>query len=202
MKKLLFLILQVAFYFFNCINEIYQLFYSFYRRQSFKTKNNTFWVGTDLNILGGNFISVGNATKIGKHCVIHAYNKWNNSFFTPSISIGNKSIIGEYNHISAINSIFIGDGFLSGRRVTISDNNHGIINKNNLSIPPINRDLFSNGPIIIGKNVWVGENVCILGNVKIGDGAIIGAGAIVTSDIPPFSVAVGVPAKVIKTIDL
>lgn len=53
-------------------------------------------------------------------------------------------------------------------------------------------------PIKIGHDVWIGSNVTIMGGVKIGDGAIIGTGAIVTKDIPPYAVAVGVPAKVIK----
>lgn len=50
----------------------------------------------------------------------------------------------------------------------------------------------------IGNDVWIGERALILNGIKIGNGAIIGAGAIVTRDIPPYAVAVGVPAKVIK----
>lgn len=51
---------------------------------------------------------------------------------------------------------------------------------------------------IIGNDVFVGANVTVLDGVKIGDGAVIGAGAVVTKDIPPYSVAVGVPANVVK----
>jgi virginiamycin A acetyltransferase len=54
------------------------------------------------------------------------------------------------------------------------------------------------GPVTIGNNVWIGDNVIILSGVTIGDGAVIGAGSIVTKDAPPFSIAVGNPAKVIK----
>lgn len=54
------------------------------------------------------------------------------------------------------------------------------------------------GPAQIGNDVWIGSNSTILGGVKVGDGAVIGAGAVVTKDIPPYAVAVGVPAKVIK----
>ncbi|XOV79159.1 MAG: CatB-related O-acetyltransferase [Aestuariibacter sp.] len=50
----------------------------------------------------------------------------------------------------------------------------------------------------IGHGVWIGDSVIILPNVSIGNGAVIGAGSIVTKDIPPFAVAVGNPAKVIK----
>ena len=55
-------------------------------------------------------------------------------------------------------------------------------------------------PIVIGKNVWIGANVTILGGVTIGDNSIIAAGAVVNKDIPPDSVAAGVPARVIKSI--
>ena len=55
-----------------------------------------------------------------------------------------------------------------------------------------------NGRITIGNDVWIGNHVKILDGVKIADGAVIGAGAVVTKDIPPYAVAAGIPAKVIK----
>ena len=56
----------------------------------------------------------------------------------------------------------------------------------------------SKGDIYIGNDVWIGVNAIILSGVTIGNGAIIGAGSVVTKDIPPFTVAVGAPAKPIK----
>ena len=50
---------------------------------------------------------------------------------------------------------------------------------------------------IIGQDVWLGSSVIVLGRVTIGDGAVVGAGAVVTKPIPNYSVAVGVPAKVV-----
>ncbi len=55
--------------------------------------------------------------------------------------------------------------------------------------------------ITIGSDVWIGAGAIILDNVKIGDGCVIGAGAVVTKSVPSYSVAVGVPAKVIKKRD-
>jgi acetyltransferase-like isoleucine patch superfamily enzyme len=51
---------------------------------------------------------------------------------------------------------------------------------------------------IIGHDVWIGSHVVVLRGVRIGNGSVIGAGAVVCQDIPPYSVAVGVPARVIK----
>ena len=53
-------------------------------------------------------------------------------------------------------------------------------------------------PTRIGRDVWLGAGVKVLGGVTIGDGCIVGAGAVVTVDLPPYSVAVGVPAKIIR----
>lgn len=64
-----------------------------------------------------------------------------------------------------------------------------------LNIPPENRVEFQNKrPVHIGNDVWIGLNVAIMDGVSIGDGA----GAVVTKDIPPYAIAVGVPARVIK----
>lgn len=62
-------------------------------------------------------------------------------------------------------------------------------------------DLEITKPIVVGNDVYIGNNVIILPGVNIGNNVIIGAGAVVTKDIPDNSVAVGVPAKVIKTAD-
>lgn len=51
---------------------------------------------------------------------------------------------------------------------------------------------------VIGNDVWIGGNATILGGVTIGDGAVIGAGSVVTKDVPPYSIVVGAPAKLLK----
>ena len=61
-----------------------------------------------------------------------------------------------------------------------------------------NNSALSKGPVVIGNDVWVGEGARILSGVTIGDGAVIGSRAVVTKNIPPYAIAVGVPAKVLK----
>lgn len=90
--------------------------------------------------------------------------------------------------------ITIGDNVLFGPRVGIYTTNH--------ALDPIER---AQGacyakPVTIGNNVWVGGGVTINQGVEIGDNSIIGSGSVVTKSIPANSVAVGVPAQVIRTI--
>jgi acetyltransferase-like isoleucine patch superfamily enzyme len=63
---------------------------------------------------------------------------------------------------------------------------------------PMNIQPYVEKDIIIGNDVWLGAGVIVLTGVKIGDGAVIAAGSVVTSDIPPYTIAAGIPAKPIK----
>ncbi len=83
----------------------------------------------------------------------------------------------------------------------IIDHNHGSYSGCQLDPrkePPYKRALFSQGPIVIGKNCWLGDNVCVLGGVRIGDGVVVGANSVVTTDLPDGVLAAGSPAKIIK----
>ena len=88
--------------------------------------------------------------------------------------------------------IYIGDGALIGHNATLATLNHGML-------PEERGDLIPK-PIHIGKNVLIGSDCTILPGVTIGDNAVIGAGSVVTKDVPENMVAVGSPAKVIRSI--
>lgn len=62
----------------------------------------------------------------------------------------------------------------------------------------VEKFLTTRGDVIIGNDVWIGSDVIILSGVTIGDGAVIGVGSVVTSDVPPYSIVGGNPAKVIR----
>ena len=143
-------------------------------------------------------IVIGDHTSIQSHGILGCWEKYGDQQFSPSIIIGNHCSIGEYNHITAINKITIGDGLLTGRFVYIGDNAHGGLSWKEAEIPPVRRHLTSKGEIIIGRNVWIGDKVTILGGVTIGDNVIVGANSVVTHDIPNNCVAVGMPAKVVR----
>ncbi|MBP3797389.1 MAG: sugar O-acetyltransferase [Ruminococcus sp.] len=88
--------------------------------------------------------------------------------------------------------IYIGDGTLIGHQTVLATLDHGFL-------PEERQDLLPK-PIHIGKNVWIGSNSTILSGVTIGDNAVIGAGSVVTKDVPENMIAVGCPARVIKSI--
>ena len=149
-------------------------------------------------------IRIGYHTHIQSHSILGCWNRYNTykgqQTFTPEIVIGNNCSIGEYNQITAINKICIGDGLLTGRYVYIGDNAHGGLSLEEHDIPPAKRMLKSKGAIIIGNNVWIGDKVTILGGVTIGDNVIIGANSVVTHDVPSNTVVAGQPLKVVKSL--
>lgn len=115
----------------------------------------------------------------------------------PELTIGRNCAFGAMNHITCCNRITIGDNLLTGKWVTISDNDHGTSDLCSLQCHPGGRPVVSKGPIVIGNDVWICEGARILGGVTIGNGAIIAANAVVTQDVPAYSVVGGVPAKII-----
>lgn len=154
----------------------------------------------ELFVIGGAKINIGKGCKLGDYCILTAWESFVSDTFSPNISIGNNANIGCYNNITSITSISIGDNFLSGRWVTITDHAHGNGSKAELNIAPFEKRLYSKGEISIGNNVWIGDKVTILGNVRIGDNVVIGANSVVTKSIPCNTIAAGNPCKVIKEI--
>lgn len=158
-------------------------------------------------ICGQKYIHIGDGTNFGAHLTLTAWdsfcckNKDGDSFvqkFTPTIEIGQSGYFGAYNHITCINKIRIGDNILTGKWVTITDNNHGDTTLEMLECPPLHRKLTTNGEVNIGDNVWIGDKVTILSGVTIGNSVVVAANSVVTKDVPAYSVVAGNPAKIIK----
>lgn len=120
--------------------------------------------------------------------------------FKPLLQIGD-GVSMEYDcHIGCVNEVRIGARVLMASRVYISDHSHGATNAEDLQLPPNARPIFLKGPVIIEDEVWLGEGAAVMPGVRIGRSSIIGANAVVTRDIPAYSIAVGAPARVIKTL--
>lgn len=147
-------------------------------------------------LMGLKYFTVGKGTTFESNAELTAWGYYAGVDYSPRVTIGSNCHFGRSCHITAINEIHIGDNLLTGQYVIISDNPHGKSDSSCLSIPPVERELFSKGPVRIGNNVWIGDRVAILAGVTIGDGAIIGANAVVSKDVPPFCVVAGNPAMI------
>ena len=105
--------------------------------------------------------------------------------------------IGRGSTISCVNKITIGRYVLTAPYVYIADHNHEY---KDINTPVCKQGVRINvgDEVMIGEGTWIGINAVIVGNVHIGKNCVIGANSVVVSDIPDNSVAVGVPAKVVK----
>ena len=178
-----------------------QIEWNYYKKRLANIGKNS-QIGQNFSIINPDGLSIGDNFSGGCDIALWSWNAVNIKGNDCKLIIKNNVSITDRCIISAANRIEIGNGCLLGRDTFITDNSHGEnISINELNISPHERNIFSKGTVIIGDNVWTGKNVCIMPNVKIGNGAIIGANSVVTHNIPPYSVAVGSPAKVIKTIE-
>lgn len=186
----------------DAFDHICTVIYSGYIGGQLSKCGSHFYVKKYMALLrGAQYISIGDNVWFGKGVQLTAWSHSRaNQVFAPEIIIGNNCSVGDYSHITAINKIVIGDNVLLGKNVLITDNAHGMSTFPSMSISPINRELYSKGAVTIEDNVWLGERAAILPGVHIGYGAIIGAGSIVTKDIPPYAIACGNPARIIKQI--
>ena len=150
-----------------------------------------------FRVRGKRFIDFGTGLTTGVDCRIDAFPVNNNKV----IFFGENVQINDHVHIGAVERIEIGNNVLIASKVFITDHNHGVYSgegqHSDPNIPPHLRRLVSS-PVYIKDNVWIGELVSILPGVTIGEGSIIGSNSVVSKDIPPYSIAVGVPAKVVK----
>jgi acetyltransferase-like isoleucine patch superfamily enzyme len=147
-----------------------------------------------LRIEGAEYISLLSGAVIQNQAFLYAEKI---DEYVPELIIGRGSVLGNYNHIAAVRKVEFGENVLTSDRVYISDNLHGF---ENVNVPIMHQPLKFKGEVSIGDGSWIGESVCIIG-ARIGKNCVIGANAVVTSDIPDYSVAVGIPAKVIKKYD-
>jgi acetyltransferase-like isoleucine patch superfamily enzyme len=124
----------------------------------------------------GRFVRLSGAMHIGAHVFLNEFCSLNSSRNAP---------------------ITIGDGTSFGPDCYIVTGDHDI--SPNAAINLAGDPGGKSGAVTIGRNCWLGAKVIVLKNVTIGDGAVIGAGSVVTSNIPARAIAVGNPARVIKT---
>lgn len=115
------------------------------------------------------------------------------SDFGKNITLGKRVFINSGCRFQDQGGITIGDDCLIGHNAVIATLQHDIEPTRRADLIPF--------PVLIGRNVWLGANVTVLPGVTIGDDAVVGAGSVVTKDIPARMIAVGSPARVVRSID-
>jgi acetyltransferase-like isoleucine patch superfamily enzyme len=108
------------------------------------------------------------------------------------ITIGDHTFINYGSSILAHKLVTIGCHCLLGHYTFILDNNEHDLQKHRM-VPP-------SEPVVIEDYVWIGSRACILPGVRVGHHSAIGAGSVVTTDVPPYCLVAGNPARVIRTI--
>ena len=129
---------------------------------------------------------------IGKRSVVESYSCVNNA--VGDVVIGNHTRIGL--HSTVIGPVSIGSHVNLAQGVTVSALNHNFSKTGKR----IDEQGITTRQIVIEDDVWIGTNATVLAGVRIGSHSVIAAGAVVTHDIPPHSLAAGVPAQVKRKI--
>ena len=149
-------------------------------------------------LYGERYIRLGAQTIVGPHVTLSAGVSPDHELDRDTVvSIGDRCLIGRGSGIVAHESIEIGDDVFTGHHVYVTDANHGYEDVD----VPIGRQFAAPKPVSIGAGSWLGHGSIVLPGSRIGRHVVIGAGSVVTGQIPDFSVAVGVPAKVVRRYD-
>lgn len=130
----------------------------------------------------------GDKVYIGRNC----------TFTYHTVELGNSVYIGNNCVIqSAHGNIKIGNHVMLGPGVNLHGGNH-VMNQVGVYMDQVQKNFGDDPDLIIEDDVWIGSNAIILGGVTVGRGSVVGAGTVVTKSVPPYSIVVGNPGKVIK----
>jgi acetyltransferase-like isoleucine patch superfamily enzyme len=147
--------------------------------------------GNVLDALREGRLEIGAQTLLEPHV-------WLTAPGSARIRIGSGTFLNVGVMIAALELVEVGDHCMLANGCFVTDSNHRFDDPDR----PVPWQGFSTkGPTRIGDNVWCGVNVVVGSGVRIGERSVIGANSVVTSDIPPFSVAAGAPAKVLRAIE-
>jgi acetyltransferase-like isoleucine patch superfamily enzyme len=146
----------------------------------------------------------GNQLSVGEDSIIHADISFEES--GGNIRIGSRTFVGR-SHLVCYRSLMIGDDVIMSWGITVVDHDSHSLewekrcnDVRDWGKGQKNWQHIAHAPVVIGNKAWVGFNVSILKGVTIGEGAVIGACSVVTRDIPPYSVVVGNPARVVRSL--
>lgn len=150
--------------------------------------------GNEVQILGLDYIVIGEGTCIGDGC-------WINDCIRDRVGrlqIGCQVLVGRRSVISTAGTLEIGDFSVLAPDVIVADADHVFEDPFQ---PILQQGVTANRSLIVEENCWLAFGVRVIGGLTIGRGSVVGAGATVLSSVPPFCVVVGSPARIVKMYD-
>jgi len=185
---------------------------SFFRKLFMRTGRGLI-LGRDITLRHPARISIGDNVAIDDGCQLDGRGHGEG----PSLSIGSRTIVSRNCVLSSKDGVLaIGEScnfgaeclvYASHGKVVIESSvlfaarcyiGGGRYHHDKLDVPIMDQGQYFRGDTVIEKNSWFGAGAIVLDGVRVGHDSIVGAGAVVTSDLPPYSIAVGVPAKVVR----
>jgi len=167
-------------------------------------------IGCGVKIVNPQFVSIGDDVSIGDNCALIASSEQGihlgdavvlkHGVYLDTetdegyIRIGKRVYVGTGCCFHGHKGLEIGDDCLFAQNITITPYSHIFEDPDR----PISSQGGHSRKVTIGRDCYVGKHVCILYSADIGEGSVVGSGAVVVKPIPPYSVAVGVPARVIR----
>jgi acetyltransferase-like isoleucine patch superfamily enzyme len=134
--------------------------------------------------------------ELGEHVLLEPH-VWLTGSAPARIRIGAGSFLNLGVMVAAVDSVEIGAHCMLANGCFVTDGNHRFDDP----VEPVPWQGFtSKGPTRLGDNVWLGAHVVVTSGVTIGERSVVGANSVVTADLPPFSIAAGSPARVLRSI--
>lgn len=145
------------------------------------------YVMLDASGTGEEGLTIGDDVIISRNCVIQGK--------TGPVSIGRRADIGCNVVLSSVSGLKVGEAVLIAGNCYLGGGRYFL---DRIDQPVMDQGGFTRGPLSIGDGTWLGAGVIVLDGVSIGKGCVVGAGSVVTRDLPDYSIAVGLPAKVVQ----
>jgi acetyltransferase-like isoleucine patch superfamily enzyme len=147
--------------------------------------------GNVLEALDDGRLTIGEGTLLEPGC-------WLTIGEEGSLAIGEGCFLNRGVMVAVMDRVEIGDHTMFANNCFVGDANHRY---DDPETPITWQGFASKGPTRVGSNCWLGVNCVVTSGVTIGDRCVIGSNSVVTTDIPPWSIAAGSPAKVLREID-
>lgn len=177
-----------------------KLTYSFIESKlGFRKFGNESIIKYPWRIWNKNRIEIGKNVFIAENSFLAVSKSFKDQKFSPILKFGDNVSVGSNLFVSCIDNITIESGVILSDRVFISDHAHEY---ENITIPIKNQPLKKEGAVLIKSGAFVGVNAVIMPGVTIGKNSVIGASSVVSHSVPNYSVAAGIPAKLIKKYDI